>query len=982
MNQTGLEINSKVIELDGKFNNETNVESLKTNLVLSNLAYVIYTSGSTGIPKGVMVNHRGMKNHFMSIISTLELSENDVVAQTASQGYVISIWQLLATLLTGGRILILPDEIAHDPNKLIKAIESNGITVLEIVPSLLKAVMSEISKDEYFLYKFNSLRWLIPTGEALPTILYLKWVRHFPNIPIVNAYGAAECSDDVSYYINSSPNINSTVSLPIGRPLPNVKVYILDDNMDPVPVGVTGRLYIGGECVGRGYVSDALQTAQYYIPDPFSNDPGSRLFKSGDLGRFLPDGQMEYLGRVDYQVKVRGFRVELGEIEQMLETHPSVREAVVLAKRNHNDQGSEIQFSAFIVGNDGNPPNISELHSFINSFLPSYMVPSSFTILSSLPRTTSGKVDRKALPEPDEIPFDINQSFIAPATPIQEILAGIWEQILKISGVGINDNFFQIGGHSLLATQVASRIRSIFKIEFDLRLMFNFPTIFELSKEIESIARIRSFYLPPIKRMDNKKSVVIPLSYAQQRLWFLYQLAPDSPSYNVHLAFRLNGKLDVNAIKQSLFEMVKRHEILRTIFSSIDGRPIQIVEDSLIPEIIEQDLRHIQNNEREDKAYNLATLLIQTPFDITKGPLFRAGLYRLNNDEFIAVLVMHHIISDGWSMGIMVEEIATLYNAYSNNKTVSLPKLPVQYGDFAYWQRQWLQSDQLDKLLTYWKKKLDSLPQLSGLPSDYPRPDMIRYQGETENVVLPKELSDEITLIARQEDVTVFMVLLASLSIFVYQVTGNTDIVIGTDIANRNREEIEPLIGFFVNQLVLRCDLTGNPKFIELLKRIRETTLDAYANQDLPFDKLVEVLNPNRRINISPLFQLKLVFQNAPYYDIGFSGISIKPFDLNRGTSQLDLNLRVAEIPEGLLLSAEYSIDLFKAETIKKFLKDLHFILQQAVSNANDHLNDLCAKLNSFDQEESHLLAQELKTIGTEKLRRVRRKGISSEGEK
>ena len=644
----------------------------------------------------------------------------------------------------------------------------------------------------------------------------------------------------------------------LGRPIANTQLYILDGNLQPVPIGVSGEIYIGGDGLARGYLDRPELTREKFIANPFSADTASRLYKTGDLARYLPDGNIEFLGRMDHQVKLRGYRIELGEIEAVLGQHPAIRQAAVLAREVGPEDravspGTDKRLVAYVVAR----PEIStnELRSFVKRKLPEFMVPSAFVMLESLPLTPNGKLDRKALPAPDQGRPDLEVGYIAPRTATEALLAGVAAGVLNLDRVGIHDNFFDLGGHSLLATQLISRIWETCQAEIPLRFLFESPTIAGLAERIDQFPRQREGrHIRPTFATDARER--IPLSFAQQRLWFLDQYEPNSSVYNIPSALRLKGSLDIAALEQSLNEIVRRHESLRTTFAAVDGEPLQLIAPALRMSVPITDLTHHSASDREHEAQRLATEQAREPFDLSQGPLLRVLLLCLGQDDHVLVLSMHHIVSDGWSRGVFYHELSMLYQAYTQGNPSPLSELPIQYADFAVWQRQWLQGEVLEDQLSYWKKQLAGAPALLQLPTDRPRPAVQSYRGAVQSIELSQELTQGLQALSARQGVTLFMTLLAVFQTLLYRYTGQNDIVVGSPIANRNRAEIEGLIGFFVNTLVLRTDLSGNPTFKELLTRVRETALGAYTHQDLPFEKLVEELHPQRSLSRSPLVQV------------------------------------------------------------------------------------------------------------------------------
>ncbi|MCM3904257.1 MAG: amino acid adenylation domain-containing protein [Pyrinomonadaceae bacterium] len=917
----------------------------ETNLPLrsapGNLSYVIFTSGSTGTPKGAMLEHRGMLNHLYAKLKDLEIAASDVVAETASQCFDISVWQFLAALLVGGRTHIVTDEVTHDPAQLLEEIEKQEISIAETVPSMLRAMIEAINSGAVPAPEFKALRWMLVTGEALPPDLCRLWLALYPEIPLLNAYGPTECSDDVTHYIINEPPAADTVQMPIGRAISNTRIYVLDREMCPTPIGVPGELFVGGDGVGRGYLNETGRTADVFVPDPFS-ELGSRLYRTGDLARYLADGRIEYLGRIDHQVKVRGYRIELGEIEVTLRTQPSIHEAIVILRE---DSPGDQRLVAYLVASPP-APSLSELRNYVKERLPEYMVPGAFVMLDELPLTSNGKIDRSALPLPersgsaggaDEDPEA--EAAQALRTPVEELVASIWCQVLHRERVGAEEDFFELGGHSLLATQVISRVREAFAVEVALRRLFEAPTVRGLAASIEAAisgGRKAAGAIKPVKR-----DAAVPLSFAQQRLWFLDQLEPSKSSYNIPAAVRLKGQLDREAMARSLTEIVRRHEVLRTRFVAIDGQPSQIATPPEPVLLTFVDLSDLSAARRESEALHLAQSEAQRPFDLGQSPLLRVTLVRMSDDEHVLLLTRHHIITDAWSGAIFLREVATLYAAFSQNQPSPLAELPLQYADFAIWQRQWLQGELLERQLDYWRKQLQPAPALLELPTDYPRPPLQSFRGAVHSFNLSPNVARQLRALSRREGATLFMTLLAAFKLLLWRYTGQQQIVVGTPIANRNTVEVEGLIGFFANTLALRTEVNGELDFTELLRRVRETALGAYAHQDVPFEMLVEVLQPERNLSHNPIFQVLFSLQNNQGEPIKLEGLEMEPLAITGQTSKFDLSLMMSEIGEDLSASFEYNIDLFEPATIERLSSHFGALLESVVSGPEQQLSAL-----------------------------------------
>ena len=723
----------------------------------------------------------------------------------------------------------------------------------------------------------------------------------------------------------------------VGPPIANTTFYVLDLYCQPVPIGVPGELHIGGIGLARGYHNRPELTAEKFIPDPFRSEPEARLYKTGDLARYLPDGAIEYLGRLDHQVKIWGFRIELGEIESVLTELPGVREAVVVARE---DVPGDKRLVAYLTVKEEEPPKDSELRGLLQTKLPDYMVPSAFVTLDRLPLTPNGKVDRKTLPRPD---FQSNPvGFVPPASATEEALANIWAEVLGIEQVGRHDNFFELGGHSLLAVRLISRIHATLGVEIALRSLFEAPTVERMAEIVSSQKSISSSTGSEMKTIPRKKgSDPALLSFAQERLWFLDQLEPDSAVYNIPMGLRFAGALNVPVLQRCLNEVLRRHEPLRTSFKAVEGQPVQVIQPEASLEMPLVDLRGLPKPEREAKAKRLCVEEAQRPFDLTQDLLLRARLFRLGEADHILFLNMHHIASDGWSVGLLVRELSALYEAFVEGKPSPLPELPVQYADFAVWQREWLQGEVLEKQLGYWRKQLEGAPALLELPTDRPRPAMQSYRGALMSWELPKPLLVALEELSRREGATLFMTLLAAFQTLLHRYTSSDEILVGSPIAGRNRTEIEPLIGFFVNTLVLRGDLSGNPSFRTFLGRTREAALGAYAHQDIPFERLVEELHPERNLSHSPFFQVMFVLQNAPWEAAELAGLEVTPMPIDSGTSKFDLTLYVRERGGVLHAVVEYNTDLFEAETIRRMLGHYQTLLEGIVSNPDQRLSEL-----------------------------------------
>jgi amino acid adenylation domain-containing protein len=810
------------------------------------LAYVIYTSGSTGAPKGVPVTHGNVVRLLAGTAPALGFGAEDVWTLFHSYAFDFSVWEIWGALAFGGRLVVVPREVSRSPEAFRELLANERVTVLNQVPSVFRQVIHADAEDPQPL----ALRLVLFGGEALEPGMLRPWFdRHGDAAPrLFNLYGITETTVHATW----RPVTRADVDGPslIGRSIPGLRVVLLDRRMQPVPVGVPGEIHVGGGGLARGYLHRPDLTAERFVPDPFG-EPGGRLYRSGDLARYRIDlaGErdgvdIEYLGRIDHQVKIRGFRIELGEIEARLAEHPGVREAVVAAQGS----GDERRLVAFFVPSGGEV-SPSELRAHLARVLPEPMVPAAFVALAELPRTPSGKIDRRGLPA--GLVTEVTGGAEAPRTPEEEIVAGLWAELLGVERVGSRDDVFEIGAHSLLVTRMSWRLREAFGVELPLAALFAEPTPAGLARRIAA-ARTAQETAPP---RPVSRDLELPLSLAQERLWFEDQMAPGSPRYNMPAMIRLGGRpggrLDAAALERAFAEVVRRHEALRTTFPAHRGRPRQ--EIAAMPaataggpfQLPRIDLTGLPPERRDEEALRQAREEARRPFDLVSGPLLRGFLLGLGDDDHALVLDMHHIVSDGWSVGILVEELGALYGAFSAGLPSPLPELPIQYADFAVWQREQLAGEALEARLDWWRRRLAGAPPALDLPADRPRPAVRGARGSEVPVRLSAELEEALARLGRREGATLFMTVFAAFQALVFRVTGQEDLVLSTPVAGR-QAETERLIGFFVNNLVVRTDLGGSPSFRELVGRVRTASLEAYAHQDLPFARLVEELVPQR----------------------------------------------------------------------------------------------------------------------------------------
>ncbi len=912
-----------------------------------NSAHVIYTSGSTGQPKGVVSSHRASINRFAWMWRAYPFVEGEVCCQKTSLSFVDSIWEIFGPLLQGVPLVIIPDDAVKDPPRFITALATNNVTRLVLVPSLLR-VMLELNED--LAQQLGKLRFCVCSGETLPVELATSFRKKLPQTLLINLYGSSEVAADVLCY--EVDRTEALAGIPLGRPIANTSVYVLDSNFQPVPVDVPGEICIGGEGLARGYLNHSTLTAEKFVPDPFSAESGARLFRTGDIGRYLPDGNIEYRGRRDHQVKVRGFRIELGEIEAQLATHPQVNQAVAVA--SDNERG-EKQIVAYVLAAE--EVSTDELRDHLSRKLPGYMIPAAFVFLDAFPLTASGKINRLALPRPGP---GARKEFVAPRTAEEKILAGIWTDVLNVAEVGVNDDFFGLGGHSLLLARVAARIREAFNVDLSLRVLFEASTVAELAKRVEAATLNDD---APLLRDAREREPA--LSFAQERLWFFDQLEPGSGAYNIPRMLRLRGALDVAALQKSVDAIVLRHEALRTSFINDNGKPaLSIAENAAVK------IQLIDLSSRDEQVQELASEEARRPFNLSRGPLLRLTLLQLGHDDHVLLVTTHHIISDAWSIGIFMRELVACYNAFSSGDSPALAPLALQYSDFASWQREWLSGTRLQAQLDYWRQTLAGAPQVIDLPTDRPRPVSRSFRGARHSFAIRKETLDKLKTVARGANATLFMTLLTAFQSLLSCLTDASDLVVGSPTAGRNQSETEALIGYFANTIILRAQFSGDPAFRESLSRARETAIAAFANQDLPFEKLVDELKPARAPSYNPLFQVWFVLQNVQIEREEFRGLSMESIAIDNATTRHDLQLTLWESARGIEGAFTYSIDLFDAGTIEGIAEQFKTLVALVAEQPDIKLSALRIALNEK-------LSAATEEMSRQKLKLARRKVVT-----
>ncbi len=885
------------------------------------LAYVIYTSGSTGKPKGVMIEHRHVCHQVFALQSTYHLSARDRVLQFAPFTFDMSVEEIFGALCSGAALVLRTPAWISDASTFWHLCQRNAITVANLPVVFWNTLLRE--KQACIP---DCIRQIMIGGEAVSQAAIEVWYARDGWLPaLFNAYGPTEAT------VNATVHLIERVNTPgcIGRPLPNTRVYVLDHAAQPVPVGVIGELYIGGAGVARGYLNRAQLTATCFVDDPFAEQPAARMYKTGDRVRWHADGSLEYLGRNDNQVKIRGFRIELGEIEARLRSHAAVTDAVVSAWQ---EAAQETRLVAYYLAAEAQ--DTSQLRAWVAQQLPDYMLPAAWVHLTAWPLNSNGKLDRRALPAPGAAAF-ASQGYVAPQGEPETTLAMLWADVLGVERVGRHDNFFTLGGHSLLAVQLVSRIRQMMGRAVSLSALFAQPLLADFATVVEQ-APLGS--LPPITPVN--RAAPLALSFSQQRLWFLSQLqASASAAYHIAGGVKINGQLNRPALQAALDRIVARHEALRTGFTSLNGTPFQHIHEPAAFALAVHDLRH--QPDVEGALQHLSALEAAAPFDLEQGPLIRGQLVQVGECEHVLLITLHHIASDGWSLVRFLRELGALYDAFCTGQSDPLPPLPLQYVDYAAWQRRWIDGAVLQGQLTYWREQLSDAPPLLTLPADRPRPAVQEYTGGRVDFSLDTALTAELKALAARHDVTLYMTLLAAWAALLARLSGQEDIVIGSPVAGRTRTELEPLIGFFVNTLALRCRVNGSETLAALLAQVKATTLAALAHQDLPFEQLVEALNPQRSLAHSPLFQTLFAWQEAGGDGLTLPGLQTQPLNVGQVTAKFDLLLALEDDGEQLQGSIEYASSLFDQSTVERYAEHLQILLGAMVRDASQPLASL-----------------------------------------
>ncbi|MFF2149559.1 amino acid adenylation domain-containing protein, partial [Kitasatospora sp. NPDC058190] len=900
---------------------ELDTTNPKSGLLPTHPAYIIYTSGSTGRPKGVTIPHQAI-GRLVRETNYVDLGSDDIVGQLASVSFDAATFEIWGALLNGAALAIAPPK-GLSVFELREFLTSHRVTALWLTAGLFHEVV------ESDVEALQGLRYLLAGGDVLSVPQCRTVLDRLPHVRLLNGYGPTENTTFTTTHAIRTADLDRGGSVPIGSPISETRLYVLDGGLQLVPPGAVGELYVAGAGLARGYLNRPSLTAERFVANPYGGS-GERMYRTGDLVRWRADGTLEFAGRADDQVKIRGFRIELGEVESVLAAHPAVSQTTVIAREDTPGDKRLIGYIVPAASGDDHTALTAAIRTDLQQHLPEYMVPSAVVVLDALPLTANGKLDRNALPAPD---FTTASSGRAPRTAQEETLCGVFADVLGVPSVSIDDNFFELGGHSLLATRLMSRIRTVLGVEVGIRALFETPTVAGLATRLDGTGTTRRT-LTAGPRPD-----LVPLSAAQRRLWFLGELEGPNATYNIPAALRLTGTLDRQALRAALHDVIERHEVLRTIFRTTDGQPHQHI---LQPTTVTLDLPVTEVTEADlDQALTHAAGHV---FDLSTQVPLRAELFTTSENEHVLVLVVHHIAGDGWSMGPLAQDLSTAYTARLQHHAPTWEPLPVQYADYTLWQHDLLGEDTdphsvLSQQLTHWREALSGLPEELQLPTDRPRPATATHHGATHDLNIPAELHQQLADLARSRGVTMFMVLQAALATLLSRLGAGTDIPLGTPIAGRTDEALDDLVGFFVNTLVMRTDLTGDPNFNELLNRVQHTGLGAFANQDIPFERLVEDLAPTRSMARHPLFQVMLTLQNNTAATLELPAIETKLVSTGQLPAKFDLDFQFGELfdaqgrPAGLQSAITFATDLFDHTTIEAVAKRLTRVLRAVAAD-------------------------------------------------
>ncbi len=890
------------------------------------LCYIIYTSGSTGKPKGVMVEHVGMLNHLFAKINEIKADQNTVIVQNSSQCFDISVWQFLAALLVGGRTVIYPNETIMIPDRFIVSLKAEQVSVLEVVPSYMSVIIEYMESMPADSRLIPTLEYLFVTGEVLQPSLVKKWFSIYPSkIKIVNAYGPTEASDDITHFV-----LEKAIdyrSIPIGKPLQNFNIYIVDQDLNLCPHGVKGEICVSGIGVGRGYLRDDEKTKKAFMEDPFKK--GNRLYKTGDIGRYLPDNNIEFYGRKDKQVKIRGFRIEIGEIENRLISHEYIIEAVVVDRK---DSQGNVYLACYYTSS--RELESFELKKFLGEQLPAYMIPDYLIPLSVLSKTISGKIDRKVLPDPLSVILSSPNTEVK--SEVETKLEILWKEILEVSSVNREDDFFEMGGHSLKATLLLAKIKKEFKVDITIKDIFSSPTLAQMAKLL--IKDSGNLNIIDIQKYDKRE--YYPVSASHIKMLLLQEMDPSNISFNITAIKKVYGKLDIQRVEQTICKLIERHAALRTYFDIVEGEFVQFIEENINFKL-----------DYEEAEEQLAEKIIEDfikPFDLRKAPLFRIKIVKMREELFLMLFDMHHIISDGHSMSIFTDNFSKIYSGEP------LKEMRINYGDYSIWRQEFLQSKEFNEQEQYWLKVFETGVPALNIPTDYTRPSVLNMEGRTEEITIDIETAGLLKKFAKDNRVTIYMVLLAAYNILLSKYSNEEDIVVGSPLSGRNHEDLNQSIGMFINTVPLRNFPCGDKTLAKFIEEVKENTLKAFENSLYPVDLLEKKLDIHKEKGRSGLYDTIFVLQNTenPHGEININGLKFVTYPICNTTVKTDLHLMCYETEEGLRFLLDYSTNLFKQSTAQKMCSDLVTIIRQVVQQKDIKIKDirLSHQINVLDQ--------------------------------